>query len=98
MEAFELLLDDWRGIYIPQDFCLSCDVDAWHVSAGDASILEHGPDHEWYWETWADVEQSAYYDDENGHRWTLYQDGALFAYCEDLMTDEGRANLFGDAP
>jgi hypothetical protein len=73
-----LWLSDSRGIYIPRDFAQSfSDRDA-HVSGVDAdtwAILESGPDHEHYWGAWTDVCDRAVITDENGARFTIYQDG-----------------------
>ena len=53
-----LWLNDSRGIYIPRDFASSFtdrDKDVQHVDAEQWSILEAGPEHEFYWDTWDDV-------------------------------------------
>jgi len=34
--------------------------------------------------------------DDNGHVWRLWQDGDLWAYCEELMTDAEYSNFFGE--
>ena len=73
-----LLLDDHRGIYIPRDFANECAShwDGW--SWDDIQVLKAGPDHDDYWEAWDSVCDSAYAY-AKGVRYTLYQDGALFA-------------------
>ena len=73
-----LWLSDSRGIYIPQDFATSFanrDSCVSGVSAEDWAILEFGPTHELYWEAWDDVEQSAIVTDENGVKYSVYQNG-----------------------
>ena len=94
MSGIELFLDDHRGVYIPRDFVESIDLSMWEgISAEDADTLRAGPDHEWYWETWDDVMSNAVCTDKNGKKWMLYQDGALWVYCEDLMTLEEKHNF-----
>ena len=78
LENAELFLDSNRGVYIPRDFaeCVRREL-VENVSDEDWPILLSGPDHELYWETWADVLDYAILDDGN-RRWTLYQDGDLW--------------------
>jgi hypothetical protein len=74
----ELFLDSNRGIYIPRDFaeCVRHElVD--NMSAEDWDILQAGPDHECYWETWADTLDHAIIDD-GCRKYSLYQDGDLW--------------------
>ena len=92
IESVQLLLSDARGIYIPRDFAEGFDMDKWHVKTHDAEILKN-PEHEWYWETWDNVLNYAYYLDDNGNQFDLIQDGDLWAYCFDLMTDEEKQNF-----
>lgn len=57
-----LWLSDSRGVYIPRDFAKSFADRAGTVSGvsdEDWAILEAGPDHEYYWDTWDDVENNA---------------------------------------
>ncbi len=82
--CIELLLSDNRGIYMPHDFA---DNFAWDgISEEDKEILKN-PDHEHYWEAWENVLHSASYADKDGHVWSLYQDGDLFAIREDIEID-----------
>jgi len=91
--GLELLLDGRRGVYIPRDFAMFIqDMD--NVTEEDKQILSAGPDHQWYWETWDDVLGKAS-SNINGKIWRLYQDGDLWAYCEELMTDEEYEDFFG---
>ena len=73
-----LWLSDARGIYIPRDFAKSF-VDrscVAGVSDEDWAILEAGPDHEFYWETWTEVEEKATYTDaQSGVVYTIWNDG-----------------------
>ena len=94
MSGLELLISDNRGIYIPRDFAMYHeDMDG--VLAEDMEILKSGPDHEHYWEAWDSVLQNATAT-HNGKVWRLSQDGDLWAYCEELMTDEEYYNFFGE--
>ncbi len=71
-----LFLSDARGVYIPRDFATGIKRD--HVTGVDAeawAILEEGPDHEWYWETWTEVCDRAVITDDNGTKFHVYQDG-----------------------
>lgn len=93
MSTYELLLDDARGVYIPKAFTECFDLDAWHVAKEQAEILAKGPDEELYWEVWDEVLRDAYYvsdgkSDLKAGRWTLDQDGCLFARHEDHIAEE----------
>ena len=73
-----LWLSDARGICIPRDFAASFADRAKSVSGvsdEDWSILEAGPDHEWYWEAWAKVCDNAKVTDDKGNAYFVYQDG-----------------------
>jgi hypothetical protein len=94
MSGLELLISDNRGIYIPRDFAMYHeDMDG--VLAEDMEILKSGPDHEHYWEAWDSVLQNATAT-HNGKVGRLSQDGDLWAYCEELMTDEEYYGFFGE--
>lgn len=57
-----LWLADHRGQYIPRDFAESFkdrDKDVSGVTAEQWAILEAGPDHEHYWDTWDEVQDTA---------------------------------------
>ena len=71
-----LILSDARGVYIPRDFaqCIRRDRTT-GISDDDYKILEAGPDHEWYWDAWADVCDNARITDDEGTVYTVYQDG-----------------------
>ena len=74
-----LILDGARGIYIPQDFAKNYDPAAWGVSKEDVGILLAGPDHEFYWDAWDNVEGRCEHKDREGVSWVLCQDGDLWA-------------------
>lgn len=93
MFGTKILLSDHHGVYIPKIF--SEDFGGWGLLHEDVVDLAD-PENESYWETWSSVLDYATYKDENGNTWRLWQDGDLFAYCEELMTEEERNNFFGD--
>ena len=92
MSGISLLLRDSRGIYIPRDFVNHFDSEQWHVKEDYQDCLS-SPDNEWYWDTWYEVLNNAYFVDESGNKWYLWQDGDLFAICYELLTDEERTNF-----
>ena len=86
-----LWLSDSRGQYIPRDFAASFKDRAAHVNGvtdEQWAILDEGPDHEWYWETWNEIEQSATVTDENGVKYRLYQEGDLWLIPDGMEWDD----------
>lgn len=89
-----LWLDDHRGVYIPRDFANSFADRAKSVSGvspEDWAILEAGPEscsNESYWDVWSDVCDNAVVTDENGVKFRLHQDGALWLVPEGMEYDE----------
>jgi hypothetical protein len=86
-----LWLSDARGQYIPRDFATSFVDRDKHVAGVDAetwTILESGPDHEWYWEAWDDVCRDAIVTDENGVKYRVYQDGDCWLIPEGMEWDD----------
>lgn len=95
MQAMELLISDNRGIYIPQDFATLFDLSLWsNIEESDIETISQGPDAEWYWDAWDSIVSMAQYK-HGGHTWHLWQDGDLWAFCPELMTDEEYENFFG---
>lgn len=95
ISGLELLLSDARGVYIPRDFVQGFDFEKWGVSKEDADTLAQGPEQEWYWEAWEGVLNTAYFEFE-GYTYRLHQDGDLWAYCDELMSDEEYENFWGE--
>lgn len=93
MSGIEILLSDHHGIYIPKIF--SEDFGGWGVSHEDVVDLA-SPENETYWDTWQAVLDYAQHTDSKGNVWRLWQDGDLFAYCDELMTDEEYKDFFGE--
>lgn len=96
MSGVSILLSDSNGIYIPKFF-------AEHMAEGwtggseyDLSVLKSGPEAESYWEVWDWYLTYASHVDKNGKTWRLYQDGDLFAICDELMSDEEYKNFYGE--
>lgn len=92
MSGIKLLLSDVRGVYIPRDFVHNFDIDKWHIDSKYVHLLS-SPDDEFYWDYWDVVCSNAYFVDELGNKWTLYQDCDLLAICYELLTDEERVNF-----
>lgn len=82
-DGTQLLITDASGIYIPKEFITG--FDGWTgITREDRAVLVFGPDHEWYWESWEAVCNSAKYI-KDGHTWSLNQnDGDLWAIRNDL--------------
>ena len=94
MNGTSLLLSDANGIYIPQMFCQGYALDKWGLDpdgwAAQTCLLgPYGPD---YWEAWDQILQNAEFYNL-GFKFRLWQDGDLWAYCPELMTDEERKNF-----
>lgn len=95
MSGISLLLSDSRGVYIPRDFVQNFDLEKWHVKEDYRDVLS-SPDNEWYWDAWDEVMSIAYFLDDSGNKWQLWQDGDLWAVCYELLTDEERVNFCFD--
>lgn len=85
-----VLLNDARGIYIPRDFAEG--FDNWQGITEEDKACLSDPENEFYWDTWESVLNKAKFE-QDGYTWQLYQDGALFAYCFELMTDKEKHNF-----
>ncbi len=91
-EDRDLLVDEVRGIYIPQFFAENYGHHLGKTLTGiteaDLDILEQGPDAEDYWETWDNVLRNAEIMIK-GEPYHLEQDGDLFLVPDDESGDEG---------
>lgn len=95
MQAVEILLNDARGVYIPRDFVEGFDVTKWNLDPDSWAVqtcLAGPDDNDNYWDAWAEILSLAQYE-RDGKYWDLHQDGDLFAYCLELMTDEEKQNF-----
>lgn len=81
-ENMQLLIDGHHGIYVPQVFAETVKREyVKNVSQSDWDILLAGPDHEHYWDTWADVLDNAELISKFGNdNYRLWQDDDLFIY------------------
>jgi sarcosine oxidase gamma subunit len=89
----KLWLSDARGQYIPQAFAKSFDDRAKRVtgvSAEDWAILDAGPEHESYWDAWAQVEQDARITDVDGTVFTIWQDGDCWLVPQGMQWDDDK--------
>jgi hypothetical protein len=73
-----LLLDSNRGVYIPQVFATDFDI---KLPAKIKADLKAGPRSENYWESWNWVLDNVTFVEE-GTKYSLYQDGDLWAIPE----------------
>lgn len=97
MSGIHMILDDHRGIYIPQNFAEEFDLTRWSgITEENKADLLAGPDNEHYWEAWDRVLNNAVHTDKHGYEWTLWQDGPVWIVCDALMDDTERDNLFGE--
>ena len=82
-----LWLSDARGVYIPRDFATSFADRAKSVSGvtdEQWAILEAGPDDEFYWDVWTEVEDSAVITDEKGVEYRIHLDGDCWLVPEGM--------------
>jgi hypothetical protein len=86
-----LWLNDARGIYIPRDFATSFkerDKYVTSVNDEDWAVLEAGPDHVDYWDTWQEVEMFAHIINDDGVVFTVHHDGDVWLIPEGMIWDE----------
>jgi len=96
MSGIEVLLSDRNGVYIPQIFAENF-ASGWEaMSEWDLGVLKSGPEHESYWDVWSWCTDNLIHTDKSGNKWRLYQDGDLFAICEEIMSEEEYLNFFGE--
>ena len=78
-----LLFNSNRGVYIPQNFAEEMVRECVEgVSDEVYKTLESGPKHDFYWEAWESVLNSAILTD-NGKTYTLHQDGDVWLIPND---------------
>lgn len=74
-----LFCSNASGVYIPQRFAQEVDRSCvTGVADKDYEVLEAGPDHEHYWDAWADVLDNAKIQDPKMGECYLYQEGDLW--------------------
>ena len=79
--AMLLLIDESRGIYIPQEF-LKRFGDQIPSELEDEKVYIQDPNNEWYWDAWGNI-VSAMKLTIDGIVYTLHHDGDLWAVPED---------------
>ena len=79
-----LLVDESRGLYIPQAF-INRYVGWEGISDENSDILRAGPDHPEYMEAWDEVLENATWVDGQGIKFRLEQDGDLWAVPVDAI-------------
>jgi hypothetical protein len=85
-----LWLADHRGVNIPKDFAESFkdrDKDVSGVDPEQWAILEAGQEHEFYWDTWSDVMDSAVITID-GIEYAVWQDGDVWLIPNGMEYDE----------
>lgn len=85
-----LWLSDARGVYIPRDFATSFadrSKAVANVTDEQWAILET-PEHDEYWDVWNEVTDSAIVTDENGNRFTVWQNGDCWLIPEGMIWDD----------
>jgi len=97
-KGIEIYADSNRGIYIPQYFAQSIDRELIsNIDVDDLAILESGPEHEHYWETWASILDNAIIKSPDGNfEYSLHQDGDLFLVDYNALSDAEYSELFCD--
>ena len=79
-----LLIDSHHGIYIPKLFCEQCNPEntqwVWDYENNKDILLNL--EHELYWDVWQEVLDSAYIINPDNVKYTLYENGDLWAIPE----------------
>jgi len=87
-----ILISDSHGVNIPKIFASNFEAEFWNIDVNDSdhACLLLGPEgnNEWYWEAWNNICSSAFHVNANGLKFTLHQDGDLFAKC--FLDHEGK--------
>lgn len=92
-ENIFVLLDSFRGQYLPQDWAWYCSDTAFGVEGPDIEILKQGPLNDDYWDTWISVVDNVYYVID-GRKYVMYEDQDLFLVDECyLESDEFRERM-----
>lgn len=87
MENSILILSDYWGVYIPQQFCSHLDAaDAARINVDfiDVEACQNGPEHPTYWDSWQAILDSAAWQDDSGRDWQLFQSGDLWEIAADF--------------
>lgn len=102
MSGVQHLLSDARGIHIPRHFVDFFNIasvlgsplgNSWEGIEYDDVVICQNPDHPEYWEAWQCILDCAYWIDQDGYKWSLHQDGDLWAICYEKLTEEEKKNF-----
>lgn len=93
LPSISLLLSDARGQYIPRDFVTDFDLTKWEGISQEDAEIRADPEHEWYWDAWANILDTATFTDQDGREFILYHGGDLWALCLEEMTEEEKKNF-----
>ena len=83
-----MLLSDWHGQYIPQEFAKEYGEQCKGIDWADMQCLLTGPDHPYYWDTWDSIEQNAILVAKDGTEYTLYLNNDLWAIPKGMEIPE----------
>jgi len=94
LPAVSLYCSDSHGVYIPRDFAESYNRSMWQgIDKDDVDVLCAGPEHEQYWDAWDNVLDNAKVVGDDGHTYTLHQDGDLWVICYERMTEQEKRDF-----
>lgn len=96
MQGLILFSDSSRGVYIPEHFAES--VKREYVKGVTNEDLDffineepYSVDH--FWDNWENILNNLTLEID-GYKYSLWHDGDLWLYCEDLMTENEKENFF----
>lgn len=95
-----LILSSDRGVYIPQNFAEEYEsyTGTWEgINLVDIVVLLKGPEHEWYWEAWNNVEMNAKFTHNDGTVYHLHLDGDVWLIPEGWEDTEEGQEFFGSS-
>jgi len=102
LAAVMLLLDSNRGRFIPRDFVTDnlgaldlVHCAKWGLTEANREYWEaaYDPENECYWEAWDWILNNAEFVTEGGGKYTLLQDGDLWALCIARMSYEEKCGF-----
>ncbi len=89
INLLECVVAGSNGNYVPQKFIEKADTEVWGIKKENIKIIESGPEHKDYWDTWEEIVKKACWK-VDGDEYVLYQDGDLFIqkvkYCDECGT------------
>lgn len=105
MRGIKLLVDEQSTDDVIKKFVNQADIGRrigqWNGIGGDdghnivLSDLREGHKGRYYWDARSYLLRNATLTDSSECVWKLFQNGSLYAYCKELMTDEDTSALFG---